>query len=221
MKVCTDSCLFGAWIADKIERKIINAEKILDVGTGTGLLSLMIAQKSDAIIDAAEIDKKATKQANENFDGSSWKHQLNVFNADIRNWNAPNKYDLIICNPPFYENDLHSQDEGKNVSKHDANLRLADLVIVIRSLLNISGKFAILLPWHRTKAFEELIADASLYVSECVEIKQTPAHNYFRTILLLEMQKSTSINFKMTIKNADNQYSKEFNQLLKDYYLYL
>ena len=106
MKVCTDSCLFGAWIADKIEQKIIVPKNILDIGSGTGLLSLMIAQKTNAQIDGVEIDENSYQQSEDNFIESPWNKHLHAFHADIKNWNSGLKYDLIISNPPFYENDL-------------------------------------------------------------------------------------------------------------------
>ena len=136
MKVCTDSCLFGAWVASLIEKKEINPETILDIGTGTGLLSLMLAQKTNAGIDAVEIDSNAFEQAKENILFSPWKDQIKIFNADIKQWNAPTKYDLIISNPPFYENDLLPEDDGKNISKHSAALNLEELFATRNKFFN-------------------------------------------------------------------------------------
>lgn len=221
MKVCTDSCLFGAWVASLIENKKDNPGNILDIGTGTGLLSLMLAQKTNAKIDAVEIDETAFMLARENFNVSPWKEQIRTFNADIKKWNTPLKYDLIVSNPPFYENDLLPVDKGKGISKHSAALSLKELVIIIDNLLKEDGTFAILLPWQRTKTFEAIASKHNLFVKQKTEVKQTPSHNYFRTMLIVQKQKGIALQNELTIKDIDQEYSIEFKTLLKDYYLYL
>ena len=221
LKVCTDSCLFGAWIASAIEDKNISAETILDIGTGTGLLSLMLAQKSNAEIDAVEINKSAFEEATENVNASPWNNQIRIFNADIKKWKAPLKYDLVIANPPFYENDLLPENEAKNVAKHSAALSLEDLVVISKNLLNEDGTFAVLLPWHRTRLLENISSEHSFFIKEKKEVKQTPSHAYFRTMLILQKQKAGTLENELTIKNNDNEYSREYKDLLKDYYLYL
>ena len=220
MKVCTDSCLFGAWVAVKAEQKIISPKTILDIGTGTGLLSLMLAQKSGAQIHAVDIDKNSFVQASGNFNASPWNERLQVFHSDIKEWKAPCKYDLIIANPPFYENDLMPEDNG-SISKHNSTLRLEDLLLKAKNLLNENGNFALLLPWARTKWFENAASEYSLFVKEKLEVKQTPLHQYFRTMLLLQNQKTGTLKNELTIKNNNNEYTYEFIELLKDYYLYL
>lgn len=221
MKVCTDSCLFGAWVASLIEKEEINPATILDIGTGTGLLSLMLAQKTNACIDAVEIETNTFDQATENIHASPWKNHIKIFNADIKNWKASFKYDLIVSNPPFYENNLLSQDDGKNISKHSTALNLEELISIAKNLLNKDGTFAVLLPFHRTELFESLASEHSFFVREKTKVKQTLSHNYFRTMLILHNQRTTALENELTIKNNDNQYSPEFKELLKDYYLYL
>jgi tRNA1Val (adenine37-N6)-methyltransferase len=221
MKVCTDSCLFGAWVAANTEQNIRKPLTILDIGAGTGLLSLMLAQKSTARIDAVDIDKNSCKQAAENFNESPWKERLRAFHADIKDWKAPCKYDLIIANPPFYENDLMPEDSGKSISKHSSAITLEGLLIKVKTLLDERGNFAVLLPWARTKWFENAAVAYSLFVKEKVEVKQTPLHNYFRTMLLLQNEKPFTVQNELTIKNGYNEYTPEFNELLKDYYLNL
>lgn len=221
MKVCTDSCLFGAWIAAEIEQKKINAETILDIGAGTGLLSLMLAQKTNACIDAVEIDKNSFHQAIDNIAASPWHERIKLFHSNIKNFNPGFKYDLIISNPPFYENDLPTQDEGNNISKHSTALSLEELIIISKNFLSEDGILAALLPWHRTILFENIALKYSLFIKEKVKVKQSTSHNYFRTMLILKKTKSETIETELTIKNSENEYSDEFKSLLKDYYLYL
>ena len=220
MKVCTDSCLFGAWIANKIEQKIINPKTVLDIGTGTGLLSLMLAQKTNAQIDAVDIDKKSAEQASENFNKSPWSKFLHAFHSDIKEWDPLHKYDLIISNPPFYENDLLPKKEGKLISKHSDAMRLEDLLSVVKNLLAEDGSFTVLIPWHRTKWFETAASLSSFFIKEKTEVRQTPAHSYFRTMLILQNKKTNSLTNELAIKN-NNEYTSEFSELLRDYYLYL
>ncbi|MBL7730209.1 MAG: methyltransferase, partial [Chitinophagaceae bacterium] len=121
MKVTTDACLFGAWVAERLR----NAEgNCLDIGTGTGLLSLMLAQKAAGIFTVAvEIDADCAEQARENIEASPWKQQVVVKEADILQYTPANQYDFIISNPPFYQDDLKSPDTRKNVAHHDHGLQ--------------------------------------------------------------------------------------------------
>jgi tRNA1Val (adenine37-N6)-methyltransferase len=221
MKVCTDSCLFGAWVAHKIKMGNINAKSILDIGTGTGLLALMLAQKTTGSIDSVDIDKNAVVQAFENFTSSGWKDRLRVFHADISEWQPVAKYDLIISNPPFYENDLVADNSGKAMAKHSSTLRLKDLLFKAKSLLNEKGNFALLLPSQRSEWLENEVLAYPFYVKEKTEVRQTLLHKYFRTMLLLQCEKTETIKSELTIKDNNNQYTSEFKELLKDYYLNL
>jgi tRNA1Val (adenine37-N6)-methyltransferase len=219
MKVCTDSSLFGAWLADKIEKKILQPENILDIGSGTGLLSLMLAQKLEAGIDAIEINEESYSQTKENFNQSKWSERLLAFHADIKSWNAPVKYDLIISNPPFFENDLRSGNQNKNVAKHDDTLTLEELVSSIERHLKEEGRFAVLLPFHRLEFFKKTAAPHNFYCIDELLVKQTPQHSFFRGMLLFAKQKEKFSSTELTIKNEDGNYTESFSELLKDYYL--
>jgi tRNA1Val (adenine37-N6)-methyltransferase len=219
MKVCTDSCLFGAWVADKIEKKIINPKTILDIGAGTGLLSLMLAQKSKAIVNAVEIDKNSFEQTQENFVSSPWHQRLQAFYQDIKEWHANVKYDFIISNPPFYENDLKSNALNKNVAKHHEKLTLKELIQCIKNNIAYNGNFAILLPYHRTEYFKTIAIENDFYLQEKLIVKQTPGHSFFRGILLFGIKKTSEIQSELIIKNKEGNYTNEFQRLLKDYYL--
>ncbi len=219
MKVCTDSCLFGAWVADKIERKIIDPKSILDIGTGTGLLSLMVAQKSIAKIDAIEIDENSFMQAKDNFVKSNWNSRFQVFHADIKNHFTNKKYDLIICNPPFYENDLRSSSKRKNIAKHHDSLTLEDLVQAIKFNLADDGNFTVLLPLHRIEYFKKLALENNFYFKNELLIKQTPRHSCFRGILFFGTQKEVVATNELVIKDIEGNYTEKFIFFLKDYYL--
>ncbi len=218
MKVCTDSCLFGAYITSNIQPITSN---ILDIGTGTGLLALMVAQKSTATIDAVEIDEQAYLQAKNNFELSPWKERLQVFNASIQQYIPDKKYDLIISNPPFFENDLRSENKEKNAARHDTTLTLAELIQFIYHNLSTSGKAAILLPYSRRGDFDELLKTLDFFIEEKVLIKQTTKHNYFRVFIIFGRNHTTFFEKVLTIKGDDNNYTDHFKKLLKDYYLHL
>jgi tRNA1Val (adenine37-N6)-methyltransferase len=219
MKVCTDSCLFGAWIAKKIEDKILRPEYILDIGSGTGLLTLMLAQKSPAIIDAVEIDENSFEQTMINFQNSHWKDRLNIFHADIKTWGVEKKYDLIISNPPFFENDLRSANQNKNVAKHHDGLTLKELLNSVKKYLTTDGNLAVLLPFHRVEQFKNHATEFNFFPREELHVRQTSEHQFFRGMLLFERNKMNRSDGEMSIKNKEGNYTEEFNRLLNDYYL--
>jgi tRNA1Val (adenine37-N6)-methyltransferase len=221
MKVCTDACLFGAWVVEFLQQqKYTNQISILDIGTGTGLLSLMTAQEIDCTIDAVEMEASAAKQASENIFDSSFQSNIKVYEADIKNWDSKTVYDCIISNPPFYENNLTSPDEKKNLALHSATLNLSDLAMIIDQKLKLDGISAILLPSHRKEEMIQLALEKSLYLMAYVNIKQTSKHTFFRTFLLFSRKKQTLLSEEIIIQ--DNRvYSERFIELLKNYYLTL
>lgn len=218
MKVCTDGCLFGAWVAHLFEGRHI--ERMLDIGAGTGLLSLMIAQKTTGTIEAIEIDEEAALQSKMNFEASIWHDRLNIINADAREWLSDQSYDLIFSNPPFFEKDLKSERANRNVALHSSYLLFSDLLKIIAQHLSNTGCFAILLPYHRSEAFIKLAEENNFFVAKRIDVKQTENHNYFRSMLLLSRIKKAPEQQEMAIKIGD-QYSRQFQSLLKDYYLRL
>lgn len=219
MKVCTDACLFGAFVANTFEDKPLF--DILDIGAGTSLLSLMLAQKSNAAIDAVEIEAGAYEQAKENISQSPWKEKINIFNAGIADFYPDHRYDLIISNPPFFEDDLPSTDKKKNAAKHNATLTLQELLHNIDRLLNDTGSFTVLLPYHRVDYFVKEGEAKGFYLSDKLLVKQTTTHHFFRGILIFTRKECNTITAEITIKNTAGNYTGEFINLLKDYYLYL
>ncbi|MBC7721148.1 MAG: methyltransferase [Pedobacter sp.] len=220
MKVTTDGCLFGAWIAKTVVGWQLTVDRTLDIGCGTGLLSLMVAQKINIQIDAVEIDEPAATQAQQNFAASPWANTLRVYNTSIQQFcQQPTKqYDIIITNPPFFNNDLKSDNAKRNIALHSSALSLEELLIAIQKLLLPAGKFAILLPYHRLDFFIKLAADAGFYLHKKTMVKQTPKHSNFRVMLLFGYEPTTSQEEAIIIK-IDNEYTEDFKTLLRDYYL--
>ena len=221
MKVTTDACLFGAWAAGIASE--IRGDAILDIGTGTGLLALMVAQQNEtARINAIEIDSAAANEARDNLDGSAWKNRLQVIEGDIKDYALDNgkQYDFIITNPPFFDNDLKSGSAKRNLAMHAQALSLEELLEAIKRLLSREGSFAILLPYHRSAIFEGAALRKGFFLQEKVSVRQTPTHPHFRTMLLFGTHPTSALQKEIIIKDNDN-YTPAFSNLLKDYYLYL
>jgi tRNA1Val (adenine37-N6)-methyltransferase len=242
MKVCTDACLFGAWVSNKA--LVQNANSIVDIGTGTGLLSLMLAQvteSSKGSITAIEIESQAAREASSNFNISKWSDRLVMVNDSIQNFaTSVSKgeyvskglknnflFDIIISNPPFYEGDLKSPDANKNKAAHSTELPWTSLVDNVSSLLTDAGSFFVLVPTLRAYTMQKLAEAQQLQLAEEVLVYNDAKHLPFRSFLhftkaKLPIDKEISVlRNKMVIKNSDNTYSTDFTELLKDYYLYL
>jgi tRNA1Val (adenine37-N6)-methyltransferase len=227
MKVTTDACLFGGWIAEKFSnlQKQTGKADVLDLGTGTGLLSLMLAQKLRVAIDAVEIDAAAAIQAKENIEASAWREMVNVIHADARDYSFNKRYDLVISNPPFYENDLHSPLTAVNQARHDTALTFHDLLTLVDHLLKQDGFFTVLTSFHR---YEYLLHEAEttdLIPVESVLVKPTPKHDFTRAMILFKRSPGQPIHQalkeELIIKEVHHSYSPAFIHYLEDYYLSL
>lgn len=220
MKVTTDACLFGAVAAKVLADEA--KKQALDIGTGTGLLSLMFAQKNlQASIDAVEIDEDAANEAASNFASAVFSGRLTIHYTDIRHFDTAKRYDAIFCNPPFYELDLKSLDAKRNKALHDTALTLKELLQQIERLLAPGGRFAILLPFHRTNMFTDAAAGHNLYGYKKIAVRQTEKHQPFRSIIFFKAGKTEKVSEETITIKINNEYSDEFKQLLEDYYLYL
>lgn len=219
MKVCTDSCLFGS---------LINANEclsILDIGSGTGLLSLMLAQKyPNAKITAVEIDLEASINARENIENAlPLSKNITFVEADIKTFetNHQQKYDLIISNPPFYQQYLKSPNDKKNIAHHNELLTFHDLINVIKKLLAPNGRVWILLPPFEMSRFESICLSNGLLAQEMFSIKHSSEKPSIRIVARFGEQKNTIVNTEqINIHEKDNKtYSERFMNLLRDYYL--
>ena len=225
MKVTTDACLFGAWIAEEVKSQKLKVKSVLDVGAGTALLSLMFAQKHEyALMDAIEIDEQAYQQAKENVSASLFGNRINIIQGDVKTFSLPGKYDIIISNPPFYENELPSDNERKNIAHHQSGLSLKDLLSAIKLHLSPEGKFFFLLPYKRNKEIKSIFFQHNLSILKIVFVRQSKRHDYFRVMLSGQLtagsEGETEID-DISIWDAGEQYTVEFRNLLKHYYLHL
>ncbi|MBL7740042.1 MAG: methyltransferase [Chitinophagaceae bacterium] len=223
MKVTTDACLFGAWVAREVLARSHTIRNMLDIGTGTGLLTLMLAQKNPGlVVDAIEIDKATYEQAKENIAASPFKNKIYLEHGDILNEPYQRKYDIIISNPPFYEKELLSASSRKNVAHHNEGLLLEDLLPVIKNRLLAASRFYLLLPYKRKKEIDDLLKKNSLYFTKIVSVRQSVNHDHFR--LMIEGALYNDHHAEETdiaIKDENDQYTPGFIKLLNEYYLYL
>jgi tRNA1Val (adenine37-N6)-methyltransferase len=220
MKVCTDACLFGAIV--EVDDSM---NKILDIGTGTGLLALMLAQRaSSAQITAVEIEKEAAEEATCNVSQSIFNQQIEVKSQSIQSF-AENKvavFDLIISNPPFFKNHLKSADEKKNKALHNDSLSFEEICTLSYTLLKSDGSLWILLPPFEMGRFEHLALKSGFKTSKMTHLRHRPSKAIFRQIA--HFTKKTPANGtvfdEVCIYEKDNTtYSQRFVSLLKNYYL--
>lgn len=214
MKVGVDSVLLGSWIA------VNGTEKnVLDIGTGTGLLALMMAQRiSDANITACEIDYFAYEQACENVRSSKWNERISVINTDIKIY-AENsgKFDLIICNPPYFENSLKSQNSRKNFARHDDSLSFSELIDCVHKLLSPNGRFAVIIPQDRLLSIVDLAGQKQLFPLRRLNVK--PKENKPVNRIILELSYEFLPPEETTlILRTENGYSKDYKLITKDFY---
>jgi tRNA1Val (adenine37-N6)-methyltransferase len=217
MKVCTDSCIFGASIpVDK------ETYKILDIGTGSGLLSLMLAQRSlISDIDAVEMDPSAAVQARFNFSNSQWGNRIHIYTESIQKFASPEKYNLIISNPPFFSNNLESPDKKINMAHHTISLSTDDLLACVLRFLKPDGKFWVMLPPYEADILNKKAESLGLHLNEKLNIRDRNTSGIMRIISLLSLEKKEGPVKEFVIKDEYGKYSDQFTDLLKDYYLNL
>ena len=224
MKVTTDACLFGAWAANKIAKLDIPSRQILEIGTGTGLLSLMLAQSTEGNIVGIEIDQQAYEQAKENIKSSPWAERIKLIHGDAGNYNFQVCYDVVISNPPFYENELKAANKQKNIAHHDEGMLLPQLLDLISDTLSTSGRFYIMFPAKRKTELQKILAEKEMEIQTIATIRQSVNHGLFRVFFEGSL-KSTHcreiVHEEIIIRNETGSYSPEFTELLKPYYLNL
>lgn len=215
MKVGTDGVILGAWVT--IEPEELHA---LDIGCGTALIALMLAQRSTATIDAVEIDQNSAEQAAENIKNSKWCKQINIHNIDINNFNQKIKYTTIVCNPPFFNDSLPSPDKGRTTARHTVSLSYANLIKVVKNLLDANGRFSLILPTNESRHFEEL-ASGLLYPYRRCEVRGKVGAPIKRIMSEYRLTPTTQVEVsEISIREAiGNDFTQEYRDITADFYL--
>lgn len=218
MKVGTDGVLLGAWAP--IENQPFS---ILDIGSGTGILSLMLAQRSKADqIDAIEIDASAYEQCVENFENSQWNDRLFCFHASLDDFMddlQEEEYDLIISNPPFYSEDYKTESGPRDLARFQDALPFEDLIEAASVLLSEYGVLAVVIPYKEEEKFIALAQECNLFPFKITRVKGTPSTEIKRSLIAFSSTEKTIEETELVIETARHQYTEDYINLTKDFYL--
>ncbi len=214
MKVCTDSVLFGAWI------NVANAKKILDIGTGSGLISLMLAQKSSATITAIEICGEAANNAAINFLNSPWANRLQIINSSFEDYvkTSFEKYDTIVCNPPWY-NCIKPLDSKRKTAKHRETLEYETIVAGVNKLLSNTGIFHVVLPCSESENFRHKALISGLYLNSEILIYTKINNKPKRIFMSFGFERKNIEKEYISIYDKNGQYSDKYKKIIYDFYV--
>jgi tRNA1Val (adenine37-N6)-methyltransferase len=218
MKIGTDGVLLGSWTP--IEN---NPNSVLDIGTGTGIIALMLAQRSSANqIDALEIDDKAYEQATDNFENSPWNDRLFCFHAALDEFveEPEDEYDLIVSNPPFYTEDYKSNNEQRDLARFSDAMPFEDLIEAAALLLSENGIFSVIIPFKEEEHFIDLCAEVELYPVKATRVKGSPKTPIVRSLLAFKRYELSVLEAdELIIEINRHEYTDEYIELTKDFYL--
>lgn len=217
MKIGTDGVLLGAWAA--IEKQPF---AILDIGAGTGILSLMLAQRSNAeIIDALEIDALAYEQCVENFEASKWSDRLFCYHADLAEFaeEIEDQYDLIICNPPFYSENYKTENKQRDLARFQNAMPFDHLIDSVSKLLMKNGTFCTIIPFKEEDKFIALALKAGLKANTICRVRGHATAELKRSLIELSFNKSDLKTNELCIETARHKYTNDYINLTKDFYL--
>ena len=217
MKIGTDGVLLGAWTP-----LINNPYNVLDIGAGTGILSIMLAQRSNAEqIDAIEIDEDAYEQCVENLEASPWGDKLFCFHAGLDEFvdEPEDEYDLIISNPPFYTDDYKSDNVSRDLARFEDALPFEELIEAAALLLSDNGIFSVIIPYKEEEQFVSMCKELDLFPIQITRVKGTPTSDIKRSLLAFTRVTQTPLIDELVIETARHQYTSEYIELTKDFYL--
>ncbi|WP_435415534.1 tRNA1(Val) (adenine(37)-N6)-methyltransferase [Polaribacter aestuariivivens] len=220
MKIGTDGVILGAWCT------VDNyPDTVLDIGSGTGVISLMIAQRSDVMtIDAVEVDENAYEQTVENFENSDWGDRLYCYNATFQEFakeicKEEESYDLIVTNPPFYNDDFETENEARNKARFTSSLSFNELIIGVAKILSKNGIFATIIPFKEEEVFMNLAKENNLFLNRVCRVQGNETSEIKRSLLEFSFQKKEIKVTNLVIETERHQYTKEYVDLVKDFYL--
>ena len=220
MKVGTDAVLLGAWATVDFY-----PDTILDIGSGTGIISLMLAQRSNAsTIDAVEIEEKAYEQTVENFEQSDWADRLFCYHSSFDNFakemiEEEETYDLIVSNPPFYTDDYQTGNKPRNTARFTTSLSFKNLLFGVSKLLSKNGVFSVIIPKKEQEHFVALAKKEQLFLHRFCDIKGTQTSEVKRSLLSFSFSQKEIVREELIIEITRHQYTKEYIDLTKDFYL--
>ncbi|WP_422107044.1 tRNA1(Val) (adenine(37)-N6)-methyltransferase [Winogradskyella sp.] len=217
MKIGTDAVLLGAWTSIRN-----HPFSILDIGAGTGVLSLMLAQKSDAQqIEAIEIDADAYEQCAENFENSPWNDRLFCYHASLLEFveEIDDTFDLIICNPPFYSEDYKTADTARDLARFNDAMPFEHLIFAVANLLSESGLFSVVIPKKEEAHFMDLASKTGLFPNRILHIKGHPHSEIKRSLIEFSFHKTEIQKDELIIETKRHQYTEAYINLTKDFYL--
>lgn len=217
MKIGTDGVLLGAWTSIKQQ-----PFSILDIGSGTGVISLMLAQRCHAeLIDAIEIDDDAYEQCIENFENSSWNDRLFCYHASLEEFveEIDDKYDLIVSNPPFYSDDYKSDNAQRDMARFQDALPFEHLIESVTQLLSEFGVFSAIIPFKEEEAFIGLAKDFGLFNNRLTRVKGNPNSEIKRSLLEFSFTKDKVETNELIIETERHQFTQDYINLTKDFYL--
>jgi len=214
MKIGTDGVLLGAWAP------ISQARQILDIGTGTGLIALMCAQRHPEVqITALEIEKKAAQEAQYNFEQSPWPNRLHLRHTDVRIFEEEEKFDVIISNPPFFDETTSSSETSRNMARHTQNLNLSILIEKSRRLLNTSGEINLILPAQKKEKLEFILDKNKLYINQLCLVRGKAESKIKRILVNIGQKKVKTLTTELIIEKERHIYTDAYIKLTKDFYL--
>lgn len=214
MKVGTDGVLLGAWV------QLLPNDNVLDVGTGTGLIAMMLAQRElNCNIDAIEVEPECLQRAQYNFARTPWADRLQAFEADYNTWTDDKTYDLIVSNPPYFTNSTPSPEATRNRARHTDSLSLDVLIIKSASLLSDTGRMALVLPADSLDKVKIVAGESGLSIARLTRVKGNREAEVKRILIELSKQSVRLLEEELVIEEARRQYTSAYKALTKDFYL--